>query len=67
MTFEDVDKHVQAVDLNKLGMAPGAIDLCSSYKAVKPILGMVAVMPFFPAKWKAVVAAFIAALDVVCP
>ncbi len=71
MTFEEVHQHVQSVDpaifpktIDPLGPA---IQLCPIYKAIRPILALFVMIPFFPASWKAVVQGFMDTMDKVCP
>ncbi len=70
MKFEEVDQHVASVNLATLKAtdhATATINLCAIYKAVKPILAFVETFPFFPVKWKAVIAMFTENLDLMCP
>ncbi len=59
----DLDKAVEAAK------APNATlpTLCPIYKAAKPLLAIVVAFPFFPAAWKAPVAALMTVFDAVCP
>jgi hypothetical protein len=77
-TFEEVDRHVQAVDLGALkaaskhqASAPGAAgvggNICAAYKTVRPILELVANTILIPPKWRAIVQAFIDVMDKLCP
>jgi hypothetical protein len=76
-TFEDVDAHVTDVNLARLiahGKVSASADVktrhaqvCEAFHAVRPILAAVAAIPFFPPRWRAVVTAFMAVLDGVCP
>ncbi len=69
MTFEDVDKHVDAhahLTAPK-DHAEATANLCTYWKAVAPILSLVMSFPFFPAKWKTTLQNFIAALSLICP
>ncbi len=74
-THESLESHFKAVkqaDLDqavKAAQAPGATigTLCPIYKAAKPLLAIVVAFPFFPAAWKAPVAALMTVFDAVCP
>jgi hypothetical protein len=68
MDFEAVDQHVTSfAPLPQVNAANPAAQLCVYYKAAKPIIVLVAAFPFFPAKWKSVLAGFTAVLDLMCP
>jgi hypothetical protein len=41
--------------------------LCQAYGVARPILALVAGLPIIPKKWRDVINALIAALDVICP
>ena len=78
-TFEEVDKHVQAVDLSAFqaggkhylaaGVAPAAAlpNLCPAYKAIRPILVLLSTAVLIPATWRAVIKTFLSVMDVICP
>ena len=77
-TFEDVEKHVQGVDLASLqaggahhpGAAKGAAalpNICPAYKAVRPILVLVSNVVLIPQKWRDVIKAFVGVMDAICP
>jgi hypothetical protein len=82
LTFEDVEKHLAKVDLNALQAmakkgvsakaavaAPaGALSqICQVWKAVGPVVKLIANIPFLPAKFKQALKILIAALDALCP
>lgn len=68
-TFESVDAHVHSVDLDHIqrSMASGVdkdTTLGSLYQAVRPIITLVVMGSFLlPAKWRAIVTAFVAEMD----
>ncbi len=69
MNFEAVNQHVESlppVPTVPTGTTTAA-DICAAYKAVKPILLLVSGFPFFPAKWKTYLTAFLGILDGFCP
>ena len=75
-TFEDVDKHIQSVDLTEFqvggkhhpkGIALSPSDVCAAYKMVKPILVLVAGIPLIPKKWRDAINVFIGVVDKICP
>jgi hypothetical protein len=80
-TFEEIDKHIQAADLSafqpggkhhvaaaaaKANPAAAITSVCPAYKIVKPILLAFMAFPFFPAKWKDAIKAFMGVLDLIC-
>lgn len=72
MTFEEVDKHLDAHAHIMTAAAPidssmAALQICPAYKAVKPVLTMILSIPFFPAKWKNAVKSLMSVLDMICP
>jgi hypothetical protein len=70
LTFEEVnahiEKHMSAKDAHLLA-ANTAPDLCSIYLIARPILVMASQAFFLPQKWRQIIIAFIAAIDVICP
>lgn len=71
-TFEEINKHIEAAHLPlKVGhgtdAAAAQVNLCAIYKVVKPILQLVSMFAFFPAKWQAALALYLQAMDVFCP
>ena len=77
-TFEDVDKHVQGIDLTAFHpggthhpgaakAAAGLPNICPSYKAVRPILLLVSTIPIIPQKWRDVIKLFLGVMDGICP
>ena len=78
-TFDEIDKHIQAVDLSAYhpggkhhlaaGTAPAAAlpSVCPIYKAILPILVVLSTLPFIPPKWQALIKTFISVMDVLCP
>lgn len=74
MSFEEVDKHVEAhaalfttAATKPLDPTTAALQICPTYKAVKPILTLMLSFPFFPAKWKTAIQGLMGILDVICP
>ena len=74
LTFEDVDKHIESIDLAKLratsaqtGGAAAIPNVCPVYKAVRPILVLLSTLALLPQKWRDALKALIQVLDVVCP
>jgi hypothetical protein len=58
----------------KKGAKPASADsllanskLCAAYATAHPILSLIVATPFIPKKWKDVVKALMAALDILCP
>ena len=80
-TFEEVDKHIQSVDLTafqpggKHHVAASAAanpaaalpNVCAIFKAARPILVLVSNIPLIPQRWRDVLKTFIQTLDVICP
>lgn len=70
MSFEDVDKHLDAhthlMAAKPVDAAQAALQVCPAYKTVKPVLSMVLAIPFFPAKWKTAVQNLMGVLDMIC-
>jgi len=71
LSFESINAHIASFDLSEL-TAPAAVQsttgdrvqqLITSYAAVRPILAAVAMIPFIPANWRAVLSAFVITLD----
>jgi hypothetical protein len=80
LTFEDVNRHFERVDLStfqkggKNYFAPGAgatadvlQKVCSIYKIVRPFLVLVSNIPLIPAKWREAIKTFINLMDGICP
>lgn len=72
MSFEEVDKHIDTHAAlftagKPLDPAAAALQICPTYKAVKPILTLMLSFPFFPAKWKTAIQGLMGILDVICP
>jgi hypothetical protein len=76
MTVEQVHEHVSAIDLDTL--KPLEIDddlgqikilekICEIYQKVRPILEFLSTFFIIPKKWKAVILAFMATMDQLCP
>lgn len=77
-TFEEVDQHIQSVDLSAFQVSgkaaataanPAAVlpNICGIYKVVKPILTIISNLPLIPQKWKDAIKAFMQVLDALCP
>lgn len=79
-TFEEVDKHIQGVDLSvfdaggKLYAAsatasPAAAipNICAAYRIIRPILALVSNVPLIPTKWRDAIKAFMGVMDTLCP
>jgi len=77
-TFEEVNKHIESVDLAALEKAPPKASVsasalaipsqvCAAYKVVKPILRLLIGTPFLPAKWKTAIKIFMRFMDPICP
>jgi len=70
MTFEEVDQHVNVcpnlVEPKTLEEV-NAVQLCTYYATVKPVLTILVSLPFLPAKWKTTLTNFVAAMNLVCP
>lgn len=83
MTFNDVNAHVDGVDISELEQggklalapedfltaepAPALGKVCGVYQKVRPILSMVVVLWFIPAKWRDIVRVFMQNMDLFCP
>lgn len=68
----DVARHAKALQQftpTAAAANPSSVlgNVCPIYKAVRPFLQAAAGLPFIPAPWKAGIAAFIAAMDLLCP
>jgi hypothetical protein len=68
-TFQEVDSHVSSFTPGPLPKthAEAAIQVCPTWKAVKPVLVMLLEVPFIPAKWKTLGNMFVGTMDVFCP
>ena len=70
-SFEAINAHVRRVDLASLTALSAVLEtpggrtqhLVTSYAAARPILAALAVIPFIPASWRAVLAVFTTTLD----
>ena len=82
MTFEEIDRHVNALDLSafrpggRQHFAPAAVQadpggvvgkVCAIYRGIRPILGAVAAIPLIPKNWKAALQVFLDLMDGLCP
>jgi hypothetical protein len=72
LTFEDVDKHIEASDLTALtaeGPAAEAVgnQVCAAYKVIRPILALLTGLPLIPKKWKDAIRIFMKFMDAFCP
>jgi hypothetical protein len=75
VTFEQTDALVEsAVARRACGTSSGEIaatgpmaSVCAAYAVIQPILKAVEAFPLLPAKWKKVIAEFIAVMDALCP
>lgn len=70
MKFEQVQKHVEAVDLKALEARDKAMaqaNLCGIWQAARPVISLLSSIPFLPAKWTALIKQFSATLDMICP
>lgn len=81
-TFEEVQAQLTgeveaayqtAVDSRPATVFKGAArqaaldNICPIWKAARPIVGLLASLPFFPAKWQGIVKQFVATMDLICP
>jgi hypothetical protein len=82
LTFESVDRHVQRLDLSQfrrggrhhfsaaaVAASPGDVlaKVCSIYRAVRPILNLIAKVPLLPKKWRDAISTFVNLMDSLCP
>ena len=69
LTFEEVNKHVEkSVALPRpKDREAAALQLCATYKSIRPILALLINMPFIPATWLAITTAFMETMEVLCP
>jgi hypothetical protein len=69
LTFEEVNAHIEKhmTAKNAHLLTDTAPNLCSIYLIARPILVMASQAFFLPQKWRDIVTAFIAAIDVLCP
>jgi len=80
--FAVVDRQIGKVDLEayqpggkhhltraKVSDSPAAAisDICPLYKGIRAILVALSTFPLIPEKWRKVIAAFVATMDVICP
>lgn len=74
--YDAAEKHMKTVDPSQFSAdkhhltslaQDGQPNLCKSYSAVKPLLFMVALMPFLPANWRNSITLFLKGLDAICP
>jgi hypothetical protein len=81
-TFEEIDKHVRAVDLSKFqprgehhfisadvrsNPAYVLAKVCAVYHAARPVIAVLSGFWFFPANWKALIKTFTDTMDGLCP
>lgn len=70
MSFEEVNQHIEAVDLKKFeGAKPqslGGSEVCEIYQVIRPILAILKGLPLIPAKWRKAVELFMTAMDAAC-
>jgi hypothetical protein len=81
LTFEAVDRHVERLKLADFrrggrhhftsaaaAVSPGDVlpKVCAMYRAVRPILILVAKTPILPKKWRDVINTFISLMDGIC-
>jgi hypothetical protein len=60
LTFEDVDQHMQTVDVDALGSEQTRLSgleqtirhLAVVYASIQPVLAVVGALPIFPARWR---------------
>jgi hypothetical protein len=82
ITFEQIDALVGAIDLSayqpggkshltaasvRANPAATLPQICPIYKAIKPILKVLAGLPFIPPAWRTVITTFIGLMDALCP
>lgn len=60
MTIEEIDAHIE-----KHAMAKG-LDVCATFKKVRPVLVFVKSLLFFKPKWQAILQTLIDVLDKQC-
>lgn len=67
MLMEEVDQHLDNSE-NEVATKDGAtgLDLCTAYKAVRPVLEFAKLLLFFKPKWQIVLANFILVNDSLC-
>jgi hypothetical protein len=67
-SFETVNHHVETLaPLPPVDVNNPLPQLCTYWKALKPVLALVESFPFFPVKWKSLVTSFSNLLDAICP
>jgi hypothetical protein len=75
LTFEEVDKHIQAANLSALkpaaagaaGTAAAIPNVCQAFGVIRPILVLISNFPLLPKKWRDALTLFIQVMDSVCP
>lgn len=80
MSYEEVDKHMQAVEVEALESRTIAVltdasrttevrqvlsEVCELYHTIRPFLEFI--LPFIPGRWREVLKAFMRVLDTLCP
>ena len=76
-SFEEIDRQIKGLDLAGMneraaGMAtasPADVigQICPIYRAIRPILQGILLIPFIPETWKQAIRTFIRLMDLVCP
>ena len=71
MSFKEIDNHItkHMTTVNDLASIE-ALDnnqICKIYQVIRPILQVVANLPFIPENWKKAISTFISILDRFCP
>jgi hypothetical protein len=80
MDFQQIDAGIQKLNLanyvvdgrpkspEALAAAGGITEqICPVYKAIRPILVVLAALPIIPPAWRAALSAFITLMDGICP
>lgn len=82
LSFEEVNKHFESVDLSEfqeggkhffspasVTRAPGDVlqKVCGIYKVVRPFLALVSNIPLLPKKWRDAIKTFMSLMDGLCP
>ncbi|WP_353779993.1 hypothetical protein [Winogradskyella sp. 3972H.M.0a.05] len=72
LTFESVNKEIEALDLNELELYSKreALDvtskICEIWKKISSIVRLIANIPLIPKKWRDALKVLISALDSLC-
>jgi hypothetical protein len=69
MTFDEINQHIAQY---KLGDTPktreeAQLQICPIYQATRPLLQVIATIPWLPSSWTALIKVFVETMDILCP